>query len=87
MANEKIVTLDNLTTYNDKIQDKITAIDERVEYLESNAGVSPTTKILWRCTFRIINHQILKNRAPHLRSSFIYISITLEYYIINSHNK
>ena len=47
MANEKIVTLENLTTYNDKIQDKITAIDERIEYLESNAGVSPSTKILW----------------------------------------
>ena len=46
MANEKIVTLENLTTYNSKIQDKITAIDERIEYLESNAGVSPTTKIL-----------------------------------------
>lgn len=47
MANEKIVTLENLTTYNDKLQDKISAIDDRIEYLESNAGVSPTTKILW----------------------------------------
>lgn len=51
MANEKIVTLDNLTTYNDKIQDKITAIDERVSVLENNPS-TPTTptsnsKILW----------------------------------------
>ena len=35
MANEKIVTLENLTTYNDKIQDKITAIDDRVSVLET----------------------------------------------------
>ena len=47
MANEKIVTLENLTTYNDKIQDTITVIEERIGYLESNSGVSPTTKILW----------------------------------------
>ncbi len=46
MANEKIVTLENLTTYNDRIQDQITEIGDRIEYLESNAGVSPTTKIL-----------------------------------------
>lgn len=51
MANEKIVTLDNLTTYNDKIQDKITAIDERVLVLENNPS-TPTTptsnsKIIW----------------------------------------
>ena len=29
MANEKIVTLENLTLYNDKIQAKITAIDAK----------------------------------------------------------
>ena len=34
MANEKIVTLENLTLYNDKIQAKITGIDDRVSALE-----------------------------------------------------
>ena len=51
MANEKIVTLENLTTYNDKIQDKIDAIDERVSVLENNPSTPtmPTSnsKIIW----------------------------------------
>ena len=35
MANEKIVTLENLTVYNNKIQDKITVIDGRIAALET----------------------------------------------------
>ena len=34
MANNKIVTLDNLTTYNNKIQDKITSINNVVAILD-----------------------------------------------------
>lgn len=34
MANNKIVTLDNLITYNGKIQDKIVAIDNVVAILD-----------------------------------------------------
>ena len=48
MANEKIVTLENLTTYNDKNQEKITAIDERVEYLESNGIDKEMMKVCQR---------------------------------------
>ena len=48
MANEKIVTIENLKAYNNKIQDKITAIDERIEYLENNQSTSTSnSKILW----------------------------------------
>ena len=36
MANEKIITLDNLTAYNDKIQNKITDIDTRLSRLETS---------------------------------------------------
>ena len=42
MANEKIVTLENLKTYNDKIQEKITAIDTRLLNLEKT-----TSNVLW----------------------------------------
>jgi hypothetical protein len=42
MANEKIITLNNLTTYNDKIQDKIDAIDTRLLKLEKTAS-----NVLW----------------------------------------
>lgn len=43
MANEKIVTLENLTVYNNKIQDKITVIDDRIAALEttpSSGGIT-----------------------------------------------
>jgi uncharacterized protein YdcH (DUF465 family) len=35
MANEKIVTLENLTTYNTKIQDKLDTLDHRIETVEN----------------------------------------------------
>ena len=41
MTKEKIVTLVNLTIYNDKIQDKFTAIDNRLSILQTTGdGVS-----------------------------------------------
>lgn len=42
MANEKIITLENLATYNDKIQNKITDIETRLSALEN----SPSN-VLW----------------------------------------
>lgn len=42
MTNEKIITLENLTTYNDKIQNKITDIETRLSAIED----SPS-KVLW----------------------------------------
>ena len=50
MANEKIVTLENLSVYNNKIQDKIDAINTRVTELENNSDTPELTsnsKILW----------------------------------------
>ena len=50
MANEKIITLDNLTEYNNKISDKLTSINDRLSVVENNGGGAPITsnsKILW----------------------------------------
>lgn len=47
MANKTLIDIDGLTRYHENVTGVINTMTDRVEYLESNAGVSPTTKILW----------------------------------------
>ena len=47
MANEKIVTLENLITYNDKIQDKISDAENRIVQLENFTIPDSRANVLW----------------------------------------
>ena len=47
MANEKIVTLENLTTYNTKIQDKLDTLDHRIETVENYTVPDARANVLW----------------------------------------
>lgn len=47
MANEKLITLENLSVYNDNIQGKLNSLDSRIETVENYTVPDARSNVLW----------------------------------------
>ena len=47
MADKKLITLENLSTYNDNIQDKLNSLDGRIETVENFTLPDSRASLLW----------------------------------------